>query len=144
MSLCTPSKVCLLHVHTFQLIISALRPSASPRPPVPEEVRLPGLWSCGHAVSVTDHPSFFHDGNRRQLLLGFVDHIETHLYQAPIDWLVFQYHDELTPLRHLPHVYYPSLFQHLGHVSSFQDVGFLHDCLCFACMFYFACMLYFA
>jgi hypothetical protein len=51
---------------------------------------------------------------------GFIAHMESDVYQDPIDWAIFTFHDFLKKKR--PHIFYPSLFQHVGEVSTWLKV----------------------
>jgi hypothetical protein len=47
-----------------------------------------------------------------------MEFVRQDVYKDPIDWAIFTYLDAKYP--HLkPHLFYPSLFQHIGDISTF-------------------------
>lgn len=54
---------------------------------------------------------------RRETLPGFIDFVRRDIFKDPLDWAVFTYYDNQGKR---PAIFQPSLFQHVGDISTFR------------------------
>jgi hypothetical protein len=60
-------------------------------------------------------------GCSREHVPGFMQYVRQDVYKDPIDWAIFTYLDAKYPSLK-PHLFYPSLFQHVGDISTLEAV----------------------